>query len=106
MARGRRGKGAKARKPAKARRTVKRAKAASRKPAKRGATKAKARKQSAKAPAKKTQAKKPAPRQQQQKFELDVVDVETVEEVAPGVALVTDYELVGLREPAKKTGQS
>ena len=85
---------------------VKRAKAALRKPAKRGAAKAKPRKQSAKAPAKMTQAKKPAPRQQQQKFELDVVDVETVEEVAPGVALVTDYDLVGLREPTKKTGQS
>jgi len=55
-----------------------------------------------KAPAKKTRAKKAAPRAQQQKLELDVIDVETVEEVAPGVALVTDYELVGVRPPAKK----
>ena len=102
MARGRRSKAAKARQPAKARKTAKRAKAASRKPAKRGAAKSKARKQAAKGPAKKTRAKQAAPRAQQQKLELDVIDVETVEEVAPGVALVTDYELVGLRAPAKK----
>jgi hypothetical protein len=102
MARGKRGKGAKARKPAKARKTAKRAKAASRKPAKRGAVKPKARKPAAKALAKTTRAKKAAPRSQQQKLEFDVVDVETVEEVAPGVALVTDYELVGVRPPAKK----
>jgi hypothetical protein len=104
MARGRRSKSAKARKPAKARRTAKRAKAASRKPAKRGASKSKARKQRAKAPARKTRARKAAP-PAQQRLELDVVDVETVEEVAPGVALVTDYELIGVRPPAKKTGQ-
>lgn len=102
MARGRRGKSAKARKPTKARRSPKRAKAASRKPAKRGASKSKVRKQPAKAPAKKTRAKKAAPRAPQQKLELDVIDVETVEEVAPGVALVTDYELIGVRSPAKK----
>ena len=104
MARGRRGKSAKARKPAKARRSGKRAKAASRKPAKRAASKSKTRKQRAKAPAKKTRAKKAAPPALQRKLEFDVIDVETVQEVAPGVALVTDYELIGVRSPAKKPG--
>lgn len=111
MARGRRGKGTKAKKPVKRSKAPKRAKAASRKPAKRGAAKAKPRKQRAKAPAKravakKTPAKKAAPPQKAQKLEVDVIDVETIEEVAPGVALVTDYELVGVRPAAtdKKTG--
>jgi len=121
MARGRRGKGTKAKKPAKRGKTPKGVKAASRKPVKRGAAKAKPRKQPAKVPvkhavAKKTQAKKAAPPKQQQarkaappkqqKLEIDVIDVETVEEVAPGVALVTDYELVGVRPATtdKKTG--
>jgi len=110
MARGRRGKGTKAKKPAKRGKTPKRVKAASRKPVKRAAAKAKPRKQPAKVPvkhavAKKTQAKKAAP-PKQQKLEIDVIDVETVEEVAPGVALVTDYELVGVRPATtdKKTG--
>jgi hypothetical protein len=106
MARGRRGKRAKTRKPAKARRTAKRAKASSRKSAKRGAAKSKVRRLRAKAPAKKTRAKKAAPPARQQKLELEVVDVETVEQVAPGVALVTDYELIGVREPAKKGGET
>ena len=102
MARGRRGK-SKAKKPAKARKPAKRAKAAARKPAKRGAAKSKTRKARAKAPvkravAKKARAKKPAPPQAlPKKLEVDVIDVETIEEVAPGVALVTDYEIVGVR---------
>ena len=29
------------------------------------------------------------------------MDVETVEEVAPGVALVTDYELIGVPSPSR-----
>ena len=52
MARGRRSKGGKARKPAKSRKPAKRAKAGSRKPAKRVAAKSKTKKARAKAPAK------------------------------------------------------
>ncbi len=99
MARGRRSKG-KAKKPAKGRKTAKRAKSAARKPAKRAAVKSKTRKVRAKAPAKRAAAKKPRvkkPAPQPQQLEMDVVDVETIEEVAPGVAVVTDYEIVGVR---------
>jgi len=35
--------------------------------------------------------------------EVDVVDVETIEEVAPGVSVVRDYEVIGVRPlPAEK----
>lgn len=101
MARGRRGKGTKAkRKPAKARKPAKRAKAAARKPAKRRATKAKPSKARAKVPAKRSVAKRPRARKaappKPKKLEMDVIDVETIEEVAPGVAVVTDYEIIGV----------
>jgi len=103
MARGKRGRGTKAKKPAKARKPAKRAKAAARKTAKRGAAKPKVRKARAKAPvkravAKKPRARKPAPQklQKPKKLEVDVIDVETIEEVAPGIAVVTDYEIVGV----------
>ena len=106
MARGRRSRGAKARKPARGRKPAKRAKSAARKPAKRSAAKSKARKVPAKrAVAKKPRVKKAAP-PKPRKLEVDVIDVETIEEVAPGVAVVTDYEIVGVHPaPEKKTDE-
>lgn len=70
--------------------------AAARKPAKRIAAKSKAQKVRAKAPAKRALAKKPRAKNSSppRKVEVEVVDVETIEEVAPGVAVVTDYEVV------------
>jgi hypothetical protein len=106
MARGRRGRGTKAKKPARGRKPAKRTKAAARKPAKRRAAKAKPSRAraKAKAPAKRAVAKKPRVKKaappKQQKLEVDVIDVETIEEVAPGVAVVTDYEIVGVRPAA------
>lgn len=102
MARAKRGRGTKAKKPVKSRKPAKRVKAAARKPAKRGAAKPKTRKARAKPPVKraaapKARAKKLAPkRPPRQKLEVDVIDVETIEEVAPGIAVVTDYEIVGV----------
>ena len=103
MARGKRSARSKARKPAK------RARAAARKPAKRRAAKPKSSKMRAKAPVKravkkKQRAKKPAP-QRPRKLEVDVVEVETIEEVAPGVAVVTDYEIVGVRPATEKKNE-
>jgi len=106
MARARRGRGTKAKKPARGRKPAKRAKAAARKPAKRRAAKARTSKARAKPPAKRAAAKKPRAKKAappRQRLEVDVVDVETIEEVAPGVAVVTDYEIVGVR-PTDKTG--
>jgi len=52
--------------------------------------------------AKKPPVKRAAP-PKPQKLEVNVVDVETIEQVAPGVAVVTDYEVVGVRPvPEKK----
>jgi len=105
MAQGKKGAGASRRKPAKRRKAPRRAKATRRKAAKRGAAKVKPRKQGAKVQRKRTTAKtararKAVPRKRQREPEINVIEVETIEEVAPGVALVTDYELIGVREPA------
>lgn len=104
MARGKRSKGGKARKPVKGRKSAKRAKAAARKPAKRIAAKSKAKKVRAKAPAKRAVAKKPRAKKPvpPRKMEVDVVDVETIEEVAPGVAVVTDYEVIDVHPAGAK----
>lgn len=111
MARGMRGRGTKVKKPARGRKAAKRAKAAARKPAKRRTAKAKPSRAraKAKAPAKRAVAKKPAKKPappKPQKLEVDVIDVETIEEVAPGVAVVTDYEIVGVHPvPGDKKGE-
>jgi hypothetical protein len=109
MARGRRGRATKSKKPTRARKGTRRAKAAARKPAKRGAAKSKPSRARAKPTAKrvaarKPRAKKPAPARQQ-RLEMDVIDVETIEEVAPGVSVVTDYEVIGVR-PAPAENKS
>ena len=82
----------------------KRVKAAQRKAAKRSAPKAKSRvvptKAKAKHPAAKIAApKKELPRKQQAELPIEVVKVETVEEPAPGVVVVNEYQSVRVRRP-------
>ena len=77
----------------------KRVKAAQRKGAKPSATKAKSRTVPAKAKTKRSTTKiltpkKAAPQKQQGELPIEVVKVETVEEPAPGVVVVTEYEAV------------
>lgn len=87
----------------------KRVKAAQRKPAKRSAPKAKSRAVPTKARTKRPAAaiaapKKAAPRKQQAELPIEVVKVETVEEPAPGVVVVKEYQSVRVRRP-KVTAQ-
>ena len=91
-------------KTVKGRKAPKRVKAARRKATKRSATKAKSRTTPAKTKAKRPTAKllsskKAAPRKQQGELPIEVVKVETVEEPAPGVVVVKEYESVRVRRP-------
>ena len=83
---------------------AKRVKAAQRKVAKRSAIKAKSRPVSTKAKTKRAATKiltpkKAAPQKQQGELPIEVVKVETVEEPAPGVVVVTEYESVRVSRP-------
>ena len=82
----------------------KRVKAAIRKAAKRAVPKAKSRAVPTKSGTKRPAAviaapKKAAPRKQQTELPIEVVKVETVEEPAPGVVVVKEYQSVRVRRP-------
>jgi len=91
-------------KTVKRRKAPKRVKAAQRKVTKRSAIKAKSRtvptKAKTKRPATKIPAsKKATPQKRQGELPIEVVKVETVEEPAPGIVVVTEYESVRVRRP-------
>ena len=92
----------KAAKPRAATRRAKTARKTAKKTARRSATKSKTRKKVAKtkrAVAKKAASKRLTPPKAAKpgpEMPIEVLEVETIEEVAPGVALVTDYEFIGV----------